>query len=101
MQANEYDVVVIGAGPSGIFCAYELVENRPDLKVLVIEKGRPIEKRVCPKRRTTVCQHCNPCAITTGFAGAGGFWRCCGSMRGSVSGSWRTGWGFVRLRRVS
>ena len=73
MQANEYDAIVIGAGPSGIFCAYELVENRPDLKVLVIEKGRPIEKRVCPKRRTMVCQHCNPCAITTGFAGAGAF----------------------------
>lgn len=41
---NNYDVIIIGAGPSGIFCAYELKEKRPDLKVLMIEKGRSIEK---------------------------------------------------------
>ena len=68
-----YDVIIIGAGPSGIFCAYTLIEARPDLRILMIEKGRPIEKRVCPKRKTKVCVGCKPCNITTGFAGAGAF----------------------------
>ena len=43
------------------------------MKILIIEKGRPIEKRVCPKRKTKVCVNCTPCSITTGFAGAGAF----------------------------
>ena len=73
MSAENYDVIIIGAGPSGIFCAYELINARPDMKVLIIEKGRPIEKRVCPKRKTKVCMNCKPCSITTGFAGAGAF----------------------------
>ena len=72
-MSNTYDVVIIGAGPSGAFCAYELMEKKPDLKVLIIEKGRRIEKRECPKRRTKVCVGCKPCSITTGFAGAGAF----------------------------
>ena len=71
--SRKADVIIIGAGPSGIFCAYELIQKRPDLKILMIEKGRPIEKRVCPKRKTKVCMGCKPCAITTGFAGAGAF----------------------------
>lgn len=69
----KYDVIIVGAGPSGIFCAYELVKQNPDLKVLMIEKGRAIEKRNCPKRQTKVCVGCTPCSITTGFAGAGAF----------------------------
>ena len=67
------DVIIIGAGPGGIFCAYELLRQKPDLKVIVIEKGRSIEKRVCPKRTTLQCVGCKPCSITTGFAGAGAF----------------------------
>ena len=70
---NSYDVIIVGAGPSGIFCAYELMEKRPELKVLIIEKGRSIEKRKCPKRETKRCVGCKPCSITTGFAGAGAF----------------------------
>lgn len=70
---NNYDVIIIGAGPSGIFCAHELIEKRPDMKVLIVEKGRSIEKRACPKRKTKVCVGCKPCSITTGFAGAGAF----------------------------
>ncbi len=73
MEQNRYDVIIIGAGPSGIFCAYELKRQRPELKVLMIEKGRAIEKRQCPKRKTNVCMGCRPCSITTGFAGAGAF----------------------------
>lgn len=70
---NNYDVIIIGAGPGGAFCAYELMEKRPDMKVLVVEKGRSIDKRVCPKRTTKECVGCKPCSITTGFAGAGAF----------------------------
>ncbi|MCL2718081.1 MAG: NAD(P)/FAD-dependent oxidoreductase [Lachnospiraceae bacterium] len=68
-----YDVIIIGAGPSGIFCAYELIEKNENLKILIVEKGRSIEKRLCPKRKTKQCIGCNPCSITTGFAGAGAF----------------------------
>lgn len=70
---KQYDVIIIGAGPSGIFCAYELKRRRPDMKVLMVEKGRCIEERQCPKRKTKVCVGCKPCSITTGFAGAGAF----------------------------
>jgi uncharacterized FAD-dependent dehydrogenase len=70
---DSYDVIIIGAGPSGIFCAYELIREKPGMRILLIEKGRPIEKRSCPKRITNVCVGCNPCSITTGFAGAGAF----------------------------
>ncbi len=67
------DVIIIGAGPGGIFCAYELMRQRPGLRVIMIEKGRSIEKRECPKRKTKQCVGCRPCSITTGFAGAGAF----------------------------
>lgn len=70
---SKYDVIIIGAGPSGIFCAYELIKDNKALKILMVEKGRPIEKRMCPKRTTKQCVGCQPCAITTGFAGAGAF----------------------------
>ena len=70
---RNFDVIIIGAGPGGIFAAYELIRLSPELKILMIEKGRSIEKRVCPKRTTGVCVGCKPCSITTGFAGAGAF----------------------------
>lgn len=70
---KNYDIIIIGAGPGGIFCAYELSKNEPDLRILMIEKGRSIEKRNCPKRVTKGCIGCQPCSITTGFAGAGAF----------------------------
>lgn len=70
---NQYDVIIIGAGPGGIFCAYELLDKKDDLRVLMVEKGRSIEKRQCPKRVTKQCVGCSPCSITTGFAGAGAF----------------------------
>ncbi len=70
---DSYDVIIIGAGPSGIFCAYELIHAKPGLRILMVEKGRRIEERQCPKRKTKVCVGCQPCSITTGFAGAGAF----------------------------
>lgn len=72
-MSKHYDVIIIGAGPSGIFCAYELTKQNQKLNILMIEKGRRIEKRVCPKRVTNQCVGCKPCSITTGFAGAGAF----------------------------
>lgn len=69
----KYDVIIVGAGPSGVFCAYKLIKSNPNLKIIMFEKGSCIEKRICPKRTTGKCVHCNPCHITTGFAGAGTF----------------------------
>ncbi len=70
---SQYDVVIVGAGPAGIFTALELANLRPDMKVLMVDKGRTIEKRTCPARKTAVCQQCNPCGITSGWSGAGAF----------------------------
>lgn len=69
------DVLIIGAGPAGIFCALELLE-RPDMagrSILMVEKGLPVERRSCPKERVGRCVSCEPCRITTGFSGAGAF----------------------------
>ena len=57
-MSSRYDVIIIGAGPSGIFCAYELINSKPELKILMIEKGRAIEHRSCPKRITGKCMGC-------------------------------------------
>jgi len=70
---KSYDVLIVGAGPAGIFTAYEAKQFQPDARILMIEKGNSIEKRNCPKRRTGVCANCDPCAITTGFSGSGSF----------------------------
>ena len=70
---KKYDFIIVGAGPSGIFAAYELKKNNKDLEVLLLEKGKSIKKRVCPKRKTYSCVDCYPCNITTGFSGAGAF----------------------------
>lgn len=69
-----YDVVIIGAGPAGLFTAYELIENNKDLKVLLLDKGRLAENRVCPMNKNKIpCVNCNPCQILSGFGGAGTF----------------------------
>ena len=67
------DVVIVGAGPAGIFTALKLLEDRPSTNIIMLEKGNPIERRHCPKDRTGVCVGCQPCNITTGFSGAGAF----------------------------
>ncbi|MDP6459844.1 MAG: NAD(P)/FAD-dependent oxidoreductase [Candidatus Hydrothermarchaeota archaeon] len=67
----KYDVVVIGAGPAGMFAAYELTSNS-DLKVLIVEMGKDVSKRICPMEKTNVCVKCNPCHIMSGIGGAGG-----------------------------
>lgn len=68
-----YDVVIIGAGPAGIFTALEMIKKGCKKKILMVEKGHSIEKRTCPKAKMKKCMNCNPCNITTGFSGAGAF----------------------------
>ncbi len=70
-----YDVLIIGAGPGGIFTAYELTKNRQDLRIAVLEAGNPLSKRKCPIDGDKIksCVHCSTCAIMNGFGGAGAF----------------------------
>ena len=70
----KYDVTIVGAGPAGLFCAYELIENNPKLKILMLDKGKFVENRVCPMNKLkTECKNCNPCNILSGYGGAGTF----------------------------
>lgn len=70
---NKYNVIIVGAGPAGIFTAVQLVKNNYQGSILMIEKGKDILNRRCPKHKLGHCVKCEPCAITTGFSGAGAF----------------------------
>lgn len=73
-MAEKYDVIVVGMGPSSIFCAYELIKLNKYKKVLLIDQGKRVEDRCCPIEKTKKCIHCKPmCNITNGFSGAGAF----------------------------
>lgn len=71
----KYDVIIIGAGPGGIFSAYELLQKRPDMKVAVFEAGHALDKRKCPidGEKIKTCIGCKSCSIMSGFGGAGAF----------------------------
>lgn len=71
----KYDVIIVGAGPGGIFSAYELMKKNPELKIAVFEAGHALEKRRCPIDGDKVksCIKCKSCAIMSGFGGAGAF----------------------------
>ncbi len=70
----KYDVVIIGAGPAGIFTALEMINKGSTKKIIIVEKGSAVENRHCPKVKTGKCMNCKPyCHITTGFSGAGAF----------------------------
>ena len=70
-----YDVIIVGAGPGGIFTAYELVKNKSDLKIAVFEAGNELKKRKCPidGKKVKSCIGCKTCSIMSGFGGAGAF----------------------------
>ena len=71
----QYDIIIVGAGPGGIFSAYELARERPELKIAVFEAGHALEKRHCPidGDRVKSCIGCKSCSIMSGFGGAGAF----------------------------
>lgn len=71
----KYDVIIVGAGPGGIFSAYELIKQKTDLKIAVFEAGNELKKRKCPIDGDKVksCINCKTCAIMNGFGGAGAF----------------------------
>nr|MDD6336337.1 FAD-dependent oxidoreductase [bacterium] len=73
MEQKQFDVVIVGAGPAGIFTALELSEKKPGTHVLIVDSGQEIDKRVCPMRTTGKCMGCTPCAIMCGWSGAGAF----------------------------
>ena len=74
-MAKKTDVIIIGAGPGGIFAAYELLKNKPDIKITVYEEGHSLDKRKCPidGKNVKSCVHCKSCSIMSGFGGAGAF----------------------------
>ncbi len=71
----DYDVIIIGAGPGGIFAAYELLQHKPELKIAVFESGHELSKRHCPidGEKVKSCIGCKVCSIMSGFGGAGAF----------------------------
>ena len=71
----DFDVIIIGAGPGGIFSAYELVQKAPHLKIAVFEAGHELKKRRCPidGDKVKTCINCPTCSIMSGFGGAGAF----------------------------
>lgn len=71
----KYDVIIVGAGPGGIFSAYELTKQDPKMKIAVFESGHPLEKRHCPidGEKIKSCVKCKSCSIMSGFGGAGAF----------------------------
>jgi len=72
-KENTYDVIIVGAGPAGIFTAYKLIQTDPTLRVTLYEKGRALSERNCPAAKTQKCIFCKPCSMLSGWGGAGAF----------------------------
>jgi uncharacterized FAD-dependent dehydrogenase len=73
-MSEKYDVIIVGAGPAGIFAALELSVAKPGIGVLIIEKGQDINNRDCPSKEQGIrCNNCSPCSVLCGWGGAGAF----------------------------
>ena len=70
---EKYDVAIVGAGPAGLFAAYELITKNNKLNVLLIDQGKLADKRFCPMTKTGKCVNCQPCNVLSGYGGAGTF----------------------------
>ena len=69
---EQYDVIVVGSGAAGVFLAYEMTKVDNRARVLVLEKGTPLEQRICPIKVTEgKCMNCRTCSIMNGYGGAG------------------------------
>jgi len=100
-MSNKYDVIITGAGCSGAFVALELVKQNSNKKILILEKGSSITKRICPKRTANKCLNCTPfCHITTGFSGAGAFSDGKLSLSPSVGGDLPKYIGYSRVKEL-
>ncbi|MBP3461818.1 MAG: FAD-dependent oxidoreductase [Bacilli bacterium] len=70
---KNYETIIVGCGPAGIFAALELLKHKPEMKLVMFDKGNSIKIRKCPKSKTINCVGCKPCNISCGFGGAGAF----------------------------
>ena len=87
------DVVIVGAGPAGIFTALEMIRKGSHQKIVMVEKGQAVENRHCPKDKTHKCVNCKPyCHITTGFSGAAASRQVRPGWRRSESRLWSYPW---------
>jgi len=95
-----YDVAIVGAGPAGLFAAYELSE-KSKLKIAIVDMGRDVDKRICPMEKTGECIKCNPCHVMSGVGGAGGLSDGTLNLRPDIGGdlfeflSEKEAWGLV------
>lgn len=70
----KYDVIIVGAGPAGLFSAYELITKNKKLKIALLDRGSCVKNRICPMNKMGIpCKNCNPCGILSGYGGAGTF----------------------------
>ncbi len=69
----KYDIIFVGGGQAGVFGVYEAIKMNPKAKILVLDKGKMLKQRVCPKEKTGVCAKCHICAIIYGVSGAGAY----------------------------
>ncbi|MDI3546853.1 MAG: uncharacterized protein PWR10_505 [Halanaerobiales bacterium] len=101
MSNNKYDVVVVGAGPTGIFTVLELLNHNPTLNILILEKGTDLKRRICPMEvRDTSCVHCPSCSIVSGWGGAGAFSDGKLSLSPEIGGNLHQYIGWERLKEL-